>query len=151
MTRGAHRVRRGHGGRIACYQAMLGLFSAAYPVWRAIASCRLTHRMPPADEWFRKAGMNSPRLGLSKGTKTWEAIVMVELELATTEQILEELAKRPIQFVFVSMFDRGNDHLSGYLAHSPRMDGGDALLMLRRAEEFFEEPIDGQHQDGESS
>lgn len=84
------------------------------------------------------------------GAGFWRSLFMVELDLATTEQILEELAKRPIQFVFVSMFDRGNDRLSGYLAHSPRMDGDDALLMLRRAEEFFQEPSDEQPHDEEN-
>jgi hypothetical protein len=67
---------------------------------------------------------------------------MLDLELATTEQILDELARRPIQFVFVSMFSRGNDRLTGYLAHSPHLGDDDALLLLRRAEQFFDEPTD---------
>ena len=76
---------------------------------------------------------------------------MVDLELATTEQILDELAKRPLKFVFVSMFPYGQDRLSGYLAHSPNMKSDDALLMLHKAEELFEEePIDEQSLDDES-
>lgn len=67
---------------------------------------------------------------------------MVDLELATTEQILEELAKRPMGFVFVSMFDRGNDRISGYLAHSPNLPEDDALMLLHRAEEFFARPLE---------
>ena len=69
---------------------------------------------------------------------------MIDLELATTEQILEELAKRPIDFVFVSMFEGGEDHQTGYLAHSPHMDNGEAISMLQRAEEFLEEPMEGE-------
>jgi hypothetical protein len=67
---------------------------------------------------------------------------MVDLELATTEQILDELAKRPIQFVFVSISSHGGERVSGYLAHSPEVDGENALMMLRRAEEFFHESSD---------
>lgn len=69
----------------------------------------------------------------------------MDLELATTEQILDELAKRPLKFVFVSMFCGGQDRMSGYLAHTPNMKRDDALLMLQKAEELFaEEPIDEQ-------
>jgi len=67
---------------------------------------------------------------------------MLDLELATTEQILDELARRPIRFVFVSMYPQGMRHLSGYLAHSPHMEPDDALSMLRQAEEFLEKPAD---------
>ncbi|HEX3655271.1 MAG TPA: hypothetical protein VHV55_05685 [Pirellulales bacterium] len=75
----------------------------------------------------------------------------MDLELATTEQILDELAKRPLKFVFVSMFPYGQDRLSGYLAHSPNMKSDDALLMLHKAEELFaDEPIDEQSLDDEA-
>ena len=32
---------------------------------------------------------------------TWGTDIMIELELATTDQILDELGKRPIKFVHV--------------------------------------------------
>lgn len=62
---------------------------------------------------------------------------MLDLELATTEQILEELARRPVRFVFVSMIPEGHERGSGMLAHSPDLDDREALQLLRRAEEFF--------------
>jgi hypothetical protein len=74
---------------------------------------------------------------------------MIDLELATTEQILEELARRPMHFVFVSMFSEGKDRDTGYLAHSPHMGDDDALFMLRKAEEFFEQTLDDEQCGGD--
>jgi len=62
---------------------------------------------------------------------------MLELELATTEQILEELARRPMRFVFVSLIPEGHERGSGMLAHSPELEDREALQLLHRAEDFF--------------
>ncbi|HWA98555.1 MAG TPA: hypothetical protein VG713_08680 [Pirellulales bacterium] len=62
---------------------------------------------------------------------------MIDLELATTEQIVQELAKRPIQFVFVAAFHDGQDRNTGLLGHTPDLDDAAAIHMLRKAEEFF--------------
>jgi hypothetical protein len=76
---------------------------------------------------------------------------MLELELATTEQILDELAKRPIEFVFVSGYPRDKGQVGGYLAHSPHMGNDEALRMLQQAEQFLEEPLDEQSFDDEAN
>ncbi len=76
---------------------------------------------------------------------------MIDLELATTEQIVEELARRPLQFIFVAAFFDGQDRNTGLLGHTPDLEGSDALHMLHKAEEFFvakgdtlgEEPLGG--------
>lgn len=69
---------------------------------------------------------------------------MLELELATTEQILEELARRPMSFVFVSLIPEGHERGTGLLAHSPELDDIEALNLLRRAEQFFvDAEVDG--------
>jgi hypothetical protein len=62
---------------------------------------------------------------------------MIDLELATTEQIVQELAKRPIHFVFVAAFHDGQDRNTGLLGHTPDLDDSAAIHMLRKAEEFF--------------
>ncbi len=62
---------------------------------------------------------------------------MLELELATTEQILQELARRPVRFVFVSYTADGSERGSGLLAHSPELADDEALGLLKQAEEFF--------------
>ena len=59
---------------------------------------------------------------------------MIELELATTDQILDELGKRPIKFVHVSThLDRIRPD-DGYIAFSPSLNQREASQMLRRAE-----------------
>mgnify|MGYP001552497615 CR=1 FL=1 len=76
---------------------------------------------------------------------------MLELELATTEQILDELAKRPIEFVFVSVDPWEKGQLEGYLAHSPHLGNEEALRMLQHAEQFLEEPLDEQPFDDDAN
>ncbi|HEX4129159.1 MAG TPA: hypothetical protein VHZ24_03895 [Pirellulales bacterium] len=63
--------------------------------------------------------------------------MMIDLELATTEQIVQELARRPIQFVFVAAFHDGQDRNTGLLGHTPDLEDAAAIHMLRKAEEFF--------------
>ena len=75
---------------------------------------------------------------------------MLELQLATTEQILDELAKRPIEFVFVSVYARDKGQMGGYLAHSPHLDNDEALRMLRQAEQFLDGPHLDEQSDGQS-
>jgi hypothetical protein len=65
---------------------------------------------------------------------------MTDLELATTEQIVQELARRPLRFVLVAAFTDGQDRNTGLLGHSPDLEGDEALYMLHRAEEFFVDP-----------
>lgn len=65
---------------------------------------------------------------------------MTELELATTEQIVQELARRPLRFVLVAAFTDGQDRNTGLLGHTPDLEGDEALYMLKRAEEFFADP-----------
>jgi hypothetical protein len=62
---------------------------------------------------------------------------MVELELATTDQILDELGKRPIKFVHVSTnLDKIRPE-DGYIAYSPTLNIREASQMLRRAEQVL--------------
>lgn len=64
---------------------------------------------------------------------------MIDLELATTEQILEELGRRPIKFVHVCTIYKGNTPDDGYIAYSPSLHEDDAVWMLRRAQELLEQ------------
>lgn len=68
---------------------------------------------------------------------------MLELELATTEQILDELSRRPLRFVFVSADGEGGRMQTGYLAHSPELAQGETLFLLRKAEEYLEDTMCG--------
>lgn len=68
---------------------------------------------------------------------------MIDLELATTEQILEELGKRPIRFVHISASYRGDVPDDGYIAYSADLEIPDAVNMLRKAQELLEEPQEG--------
>jgi hypothetical protein len=83
--------------------------------------------------WFIESVNQSP------GTPS-----MTDLELATTEQILEELGRRPLRFVHVCTFMKGDDPSDGLIAYSPNLDTEDAAWMLRRAQKLLEEPEDGQ-------
>lgn len=63
---------------------------------------------------------------------------MIELELATTDQILDELGKRPIKFVHVSTnLDKVRPD-DGYIAYSPSLNLREAGQMLRRAEQVLQ-------------
>ncbi len=72
---------------------------------------------------------------------------MIDLEIATTEQIIQELAKRPLRFIFVASFHDGQDRDTGMLGHSPELPTDDALYMLHRAEEFFSDPSHEESRD----
>lgn len=64
---------------------------------------------------------------------------MIDLELATTEQILEELGRRPIKFVHVCTVYKGNKPDDGFIAYSPSLEEDDAVWMLRKAQELLEQ------------
>lgn len=63
---------------------------------------------------------------------------MIDLELATTEQILEELGRRPIKFVHVCTVYKGDKPDDGFIAYSPSLEEDDAVWMLRKAQELLE-------------
>lgn len=63
---------------------------------------------------------------------------MIDLELATTEQILEELGRRPIKFVHVCTVFKGPVPDDGFIAYSPTLESDDAIWMLRKAQELLE-------------
>lgn len=67
---------------------------------------------------------------------------MLDLELATTEQILEELGRRPIQFVHVCTFDRMGKPSDGYIAFSSDLDEQGAIRVLQKAQELLAQPCD---------
>ncbi len=64
---------------------------------------------------------------------------MIDLELATTEQILEELGRRPVKFVHVCTVYKGAIPDDGFIAYSPSLDEDDAVWMLRKAQELLEQ------------
>lgn len=64
---------------------------------------------------------------------------MIDLELATTEQILEELGRRPVKFVHVCTIFKGNTPDDGFIAYSPSLDPDGAVWMLRKAQELLEQ------------
>jgi hypothetical protein len=64
---------------------------------------------------------------------------MIDLELATTEQILEELGRRPVNFVHVCTIYKGTVPDDGYIAYSPTLDADGAVWMLRKAQELLEQ------------
>jgi hypothetical protein len=64
---------------------------------------------------------------------------MIDLELATTEQILEELGRRPVKFVHVCTVYKGDKPDDGFIAYSPSLDEDDAVWMLRKAQELLEQ------------
>ena len=63
---------------------------------------------------------------------------MIDLELATTEQILEELGRRPVKFVHVCTVYKGSTPDDGFIAYSPSLDSEGAVWMLRKAQELLE-------------
>ncbi|HEX3657425.1 MAG TPA: hypothetical protein VHV08_14030 [Pirellulales bacterium] len=58
---------------------------------------------------------------------------MLDLELATTEQIIAELAKRPTDFVLVCVPTGEIQAEEGYIAFSPHLPRGEVRGMLDRA------------------
>jgi hypothetical protein len=64
---------------------------------------------------------------------------MIDLELATTEQILEELGRRPVNFVHVCTIFKGTTPDDGFIAYSPTLDAEGAVWMLRRAQQLLEQ------------
>lgn len=58
---------------------------------------------------------------------------MLDLELATTEQIIAELAKRPTDFVLVCVPTGGRSAEEGYIAFSPQLGRDEVRSMLGRA------------------
>lgn len=58
---------------------------------------------------------------------------MLDLELATTEQIIAELAKRPIDFVLVCVPSGEQKPEEGYIAYSPHLGRDEVCSMLDRA------------------
>ena len=73
---------------------------------------------------------------------------MIDLELATTEQILEELGRRPVNFVHVCTIFKGSTPDDGFIAYSPTLDADGAVWMLRRAQELLEQ--DESNDDGKA-
>ncbi|HEY5313656.1 MAG TPA: hypothetical protein VIK18_14105 [Pirellulales bacterium] len=58
---------------------------------------------------------------------------MLDLELATTEQIIAELAKRPIDFVLICVPTGEIQAEEGYIAFSPHLPRNEVRGMLDRA------------------
>jgi hypothetical protein len=77
---------------------------------------------------------------------------MLELELATTEQIIAELAKRPTDFVLLCV-PEGEWQADGYLAFSPHLQHDEVRRMLGRASRILtgwgdaDEPFPSEWQD----
>jgi len=71
---------------------------------------------------------------------------MIELELATTEQILEELGRRPVKFVHVCTIYKGSTPDDGFIAYSPTLESDDAVWMLRKAQELLEQEEEPPHE-----
>jgi hypothetical protein len=71
---------------------------------------------------------------------------MIELELATTEQILEELGRRPVKFVHVCTIYKGSTPDDGFIAYSPSLESDDAVWMLRKAQELLEQEEEPPHE-----
>jgi hypothetical protein len=75
-------------------------------------------------------------------------IAMLELELATTEQIIAELAKRPNEFVLVCVPTGELKAEDGYIAFSPHLAREDVRAMLDRASRILAHQGDSHHNCG---
>ena len=93
--------------------------SSGRPVWHEIC-----------DLWDRTAHRSVRRP--PNGQHTREA-AMLDLELATTEQMIAELAKRPLDFVMVCVSLGEIEPEDGYIAFSPHLGRDEVRSMLGRA------------------